>query len=229
MTLSKKLLAITVGAILLSGGVSLLSGAAHAQGIYDDESLGMNGFVPLAKYPVNSRLGGIYESNGDLGVFVNNLFTFAISLGAILAVLRLAYAGYIYLVSGLQWTERTKAREIIGDTVLGLLLLLAIFLILKQINPDLLKLNVLDQLKQLPKPAQEDPGLQTSLQLQEQHVGDMVTNPQEYMPSLSTKPIPGYYCFTKALTGGSGYSCVTNQANCDRLAQSEGKTCALTP
>lgn len=98
-------------------------------------------FVPLAEYPANSRLANIYQGT-DLSQFVNSAFKFAISIGAILAVLRLAYAGYMYMGSDM-WSSKGKAREIIGDVVLGLLLLLAVFLIFNQINPGILKLDIL--------------------------------------------------------------------------------------
>lgn len=65
-----------------------------------------------------------------------------------LAVLRLVYAGYIYMVSGVDSSfSLGKAKGIIGSVVFGLLLLLGIYLILYQINPDILKLNALENIK----------------------------------------------------------------------------------
>lgn len=101
-------------------------------------------FVPLAPAPSNSSLGQIYNSS-DFSGFVSGLFTAAISIGGILAVLRLSYAGYIYMTQD-AWSAKISAKEIIGDAVLGLLLLLSIWLILHQINPDILKLDVLSSL-----------------------------------------------------------------------------------
>ena len=98
-------------------------------------------FVPLADVK-GSRLEQIY-SGTDLSAFVNNLFTFSLSVGAILAVLRLGWAGYLYMTTD-SWGSKGHAKEVIGDVVLGLVLLLAIWLILHQINPDILKLNILD-------------------------------------------------------------------------------------
>ena len=42
------------------------------------------------------------------------------------------------------WGNKQKAREVLGDVTLGILLLLSIFLILNQINPQLLDLSVLN-------------------------------------------------------------------------------------
>jgi len=97
-----------------------------------------NGFVPLACYD-NTKLSNLYSSAG-FPAYLNSLFTFAILIGGMLAVLRLAWAGYTYMTSDL-WSNKEHAKEIIRETLLGLVLLLAIYLILQQINPDLLNLN----------------------------------------------------------------------------------------
>ncbi len=102
-------------------------------------------FCPLANVE-GSKLATLYTETGGLSKFLSNLFTFAISAGAIIAVLRLSWAGYLYMTSD-SWGSKGHAREVIGDVVLGLLLLLCMWLILYQINPEILKLNLLDGLK----------------------------------------------------------------------------------
>jgi hypothetical protein len=106
-----------------------------------------NSFCPLAPSD-GSKLGTLYQST-NLADFISRLFAAALSIGAILAVLRLAYAGYLYMTSE-AFGQKTHAREVIGNAVLGLLLLLSIYLILYQINPDILKLNFLQNIKQVP-------------------------------------------------------------------------------
>lgn len=102
-------------------------------------------FVTLANYD-RSFLAGVYGETNSLSQLANSLFLMALSFGGIAAVLRFAYAGYLYLGSDM-WGNKQHAREILGDTALGLLLLLAIALILTQINPDILNLDVLRQLQ----------------------------------------------------------------------------------
>ncbi|GEM_PF-2716627 len=97
-------------------------------------------FVPLEKFEGSDKLSNVYES-GELSVFLNRLFLAAMSLGAVLAVLRLAWAGFQYMASDL-WSSKEHAKEIIRETLLGLFILLSVFLILKQINPNILSLNV---------------------------------------------------------------------------------------
>jgi len=100
-------------------------------------------FVPLESFEGSAKLKDAYTTAGPTALrdFLNKVFVGAISLGAILAVLRLAWAGFTYMSSDL-WSTKEHSKEIIQDTLLGLFLLLAIYLILKQINPQILELNV---------------------------------------------------------------------------------------
>ncbi|HVU75468.1 MAG TPA: hypothetical protein VHD38_01350 [Candidatus Paceibacterota bacterium] len=107
-----------------------------------------NSFCPLAPSD-GSKIGTLYSSSPDLPTFLSNLFAAALSIGAILAVLRLTYAGYQYMTSD-AWSSKHHAKEIIGNVVLGMLLLLSIYLILYQINPNILKLNFIENIKPLP-------------------------------------------------------------------------------
>lgn len=98
-------------------------------------------FIPLAEFSDSQKLDNLYSESGDLAGFINKLFQGAIALGAILAVLRLAWAGFQYSSSDL-WSSKEHAKEIIRETLLGLFLLLGIWIILYQINPDMLSLKV---------------------------------------------------------------------------------------
>lgn len=106
-------------------------------------------FVPLTKGVPGSSSGSSlagplsnFFTQNSLSGFFNAAFTMALSLGAILAVLRLAYAGWLYMSTDAFGTK-SHAREVIRDAVIGLLLLIGIYIILYQINPCLLNLNVL--------------------------------------------------------------------------------------
>jgi len=68
-------------------------------------------------------------------------FNIAISVGAILAVLRITYAGFIYMTTDVI-SQKTNSKEVIRNAVIGLLLLLAIVLILERINPEILQFKV---------------------------------------------------------------------------------------
>jgi len=77
----------------------------------------------------------------DFSVVFTAFFKIAIAAGAILAVLRLGYGGFMYMVSDV-WSKKDTAKKIIQETVLGLALLLAIWVILFQIYPGLLNLDI---------------------------------------------------------------------------------------
>ena len=114
-------------------------------------------FVPLgatAGNPnaANSSIGNIFANscsgNDCLTTLLNNSFKAAITVGAVLAVLRIAWAGYLYMASDI-WSTKGEAREILQNAVIGLLILLSIYLVLAQINPQLLNLNLLTSLQKI--------------------------------------------------------------------------------
>ena len=97
------------------------------------------GFVPLACYQ-GSALDTLYSEN-SLSGFFNKLFTFSLSIGAILAVVMIVWGGYLYMFKD-SFASKLNAKEKITNAVIGLLLLLGIYLILYQINPQILNLNI---------------------------------------------------------------------------------------
>lgn len=98
-------------------------------------------FAPLVQGTEQTRfIGDVYKS-GDLATYLQAMFNLAIVAGGILAVIRLTYAGYLYMLSDTIGDKGT-AKKIIWETLTGLLLLLGIVIILNQINPDLLKFNL---------------------------------------------------------------------------------------
>lgn len=156
---------------------------AHAQG-----------FVPLAETPSGSKLGQLYKS-GDFSNFINGLFKFAIAIGAIVAVLRLAYAGYLYMGQSDMWSHKGEAKDIIKDVTIGLLLLLGIYLILYQINRDILTLNVLKNIT---------PVKQTAPSSQQQQTPQVLSDGSQ--PGVNVIVNPGGTCtsfdeFGNAFTG----------------------------
>ncbi|MEK7628506.1 MAG: hypothetical protein AAB421_03755 [Patescibacteria group bacterium] len=98
-------------------------------------------FKPITPNLLNDvpALGKAIQS-ADLGQFLNAAFIITISAGAILAVMRIGYAGFLYMTTDV-FTQKSQAKTIIRDAVLGLILLLGIVLILSRINPQILKIN----------------------------------------------------------------------------------------
>lgn len=95
-------------------------------------------------------LARLFDPNTvSLAQFFNTLFKTAIVVGAMLAVARLGYAGFVYMTTDLPGMKG-NARSIIGQTILGMLLLLAVWLILNQINPNILNLDILRNVRPAP-------------------------------------------------------------------------------
>jgi len=137
------LFSLTFALICLTSGPLIAHADNPGQGNYYGPNTSPYGFVSLANYD-SGKLAGIYSGGtGDISVFINGLFKFALVIGALGAVLRLTYAGYLYMGQADMWSHKGEAKKIIGDVTLGLLLLLGIWLILNQINPDILKMNAL--------------------------------------------------------------------------------------
>ena len=142
-------------------------------------------FVPLVDVKGSARLTDLYNSQQDLGAFLNKLFISTIAIGAILAVLRLAWAGFQYMGSD-AWGSKEHAKEIIRDTLLGLFLLLSIWLILYQINPDILRLQIKPaEVKNIPAPA---PDLaKTAKDLREKGGWNARSYETKYIPDIQAK------------------------------------------
>ena len=96
--------------------------------------------------PTAEPFSVLFNKDATLAAFFSAMFTAALAIGATLAVLRLGYAGFMYMTSDV-WGNKHHATEIIQQAVLGLLLLLAVYLILFQINPDILNLDILQSIK----------------------------------------------------------------------------------
>lgn len=92
-------------------------------------------------------------TNDDFYTCVNRLYRFGIAIGGSVAVFLFVMAGYLYMTGEPKAIE--QAKSIVTSTLIGLLLLLSTYLLLNQINPDLikfkpLKLNIDESIKKAP-------------------------------------------------------------------------------
>lgn len=100
--------------------------------------------------PLTGGIPGIADAGGggrSLVDYLNALFRFAIGLGALAAVLRITFAGIKYMTSEVSVSSKEDAKQDIQNAILGLLLLLSVVIILREINPKLLDLNFLKEIK----------------------------------------------------------------------------------
>lgn len=103
-----------------------------------------NGYVPLAGIP------GVTQGETCLVSYLNALFLLTISVGAMIAVIKIAIAGITYMLSEVV-TQKQSARNDITGALLGLVILFATWVVLYEIYPGLVSLNVFasDQCEQI--------------------------------------------------------------------------------
>lgn len=89
-----------------------------------------NSFVPIT-----GGLPGI-ESNASFGDYVNSFFQIALGVAALLAIVRIMYAGFKYLFSEVV-TDKASAKDELIGAVLGLLVVFGAITILNEINPNI--------------------------------------------------------------------------------------------
>lgn len=100
---------------------------------------GLFSFVSAVDYTLLEPLPGIESvSTRGFGEYLSSMFSLAISVAAILAVVQLSIAGFKYLTEE-SFTGKTDARKKITNAFIGLILLLSSYLLLRTINPDLVE------------------------------------------------------------------------------------------
>ncbi len=103
----------------------------------------ISGFSCLAleqQYP--TIRGETINVDTDLPGVINYLFNFAVAGGGAAAMVMITIAGFRWMSSATSPSEKQGAMEQIKAGFFGLLLLLASFLILQTINPDLVNLQM---------------------------------------------------------------------------------------
>lgn len=93
-------------------------------------------YQPLAGIP------GVTDDQRSLATYISALFLLAISVGALLAVIKIAIAGIQYMMDDVV-TKKQDAKDDIAGALLGLAILLATFVVLYTINPNLVQIDFL--------------------------------------------------------------------------------------
>lgn len=94
-------------------------------------------FVPLSGLPA------LQESNDpDLPDILNTIYVVAVAVGAIVAVIKIAIAGTKYVLSEIV-TDKSDAKKDINSALLGLIIILATYVVLHTIYPGIVDFNIL--------------------------------------------------------------------------------------
>ncbi len=97
-----------------------------------------SGFVPITNFPAFTS----YTSSSSLAPFINNLYTYAIGIAAILAVIEIIWGGFLWMGSGASVSNKEAGRNKIIMSIFGLVLVLSPYLILSILNPNMLNLKL---------------------------------------------------------------------------------------
>lgn len=99
--------------------------------------------LAAGEYKTLANIPGINDPNLDFGSYINALYTLAIALAALLAVIKIIIAGIKWMMTDIVTSKQDAKNDIWGATM-GLLLILAAVLFLSIINPDLTDFNLFD-------------------------------------------------------------------------------------
>lgn len=103
------------------------------------------GFDEGASIPVGDYNEATGEMRSDLlARYIIAIFNYALAAAAILATVVLMGAGVIWLTSGGDSSKITRAKELIGGSITGMVILACSWIILNTINPELTKLQSID-------------------------------------------------------------------------------------
>jgi hypothetical protein len=109
-----------------------------------------NDFAELERQKCNLINGFTSLQKGDnspwcytvpwLGQYVEALYKYGLIIGSVLATLMVIVGGFLYMTSGLNPSGREKGKQMIISSVVGLVLLMGSYTLLKIINPTLTEL-----------------------------------------------------------------------------------------
>lgn len=78
-----------------------------------------------------------------IGEYINGIYKYGLNIAAILAALVLMGGGLLWLISGGDSSRITQAKDMIIGSITGLVILMSSYIILTQVNPDLIKMKSL--------------------------------------------------------------------------------------
>jgi len=111
-------------------------------------SYGQN--IPPAEFqPLVGIPGVTDQTGGGFGPYLNALYYLAISIAALIAVLKIIVAGAKYMLSGTNISSTQSAKSDIRGALIGLLIIIGAVVILNTINTDLTTMSALDDMSTL--------------------------------------------------------------------------------
>jgi hypothetical protein len=105
------------------------------------------GLLPLMAAAQVSVTGNECQANNGTDISslprcINQIYIWALGVGALLALLMTVVGGYYYMTAGGNAEQSAKGQEYIWSSIIGLVLLFGAYLILRTINPDLVEFKI---------------------------------------------------------------------------------------
>jgi len=92
-------------------------------------------YTPMEKIP------GFESAGGDFAAYILSIYRFGLWTVGIAALLMISVGGYMYITSAGNNTQVSKAKGVITDAIVGVLLALTSYLLLYTINPELVQIK----------------------------------------------------------------------------------------
>jgi len=149
-------------------------------------------------------------SAGDLGTFLNAIIAFITAIMGVIAVIMIMYEGFVYMRSD-NVDFKTRTRGNIVKVVLGFLLLLSTYVILKTINPDLL--NLVPNISQVLMTIQQNSPANPKDKSSDEQPAVIVTPTNTGFATDPKTNISSYDSFFTASAGSKGVDCTLMKAD----------------
>ncbi len=103
----------------------------------------------ISENPISCDEGSDTKACGTpwLAIYIKAIYNYMIGIGAILAAIALMIAGVIWLVSAGNTSRVSQAKNLIMGSITGIILLLTSYVLLYQVNPDLVSLQYIKTIK----------------------------------------------------------------------------------
>jgi hypothetical protein len=121
---------------LLYASTITLSFVAFAQTAHGAVDVLGGDYVPLTPLPTS------FFPKYDLISYLRGLYRFSIAAAGVVAVVRIVYGGFLYVLSDSMGTK-SEGKEVIQSALIGLILVLLSWLLLFTINPALVTFKLL--------------------------------------------------------------------------------------
>jgi len=111
------------------------------------EAIDLNNDYPVfGEININDNNGDLPDPNQNLNQIIAWFYNLVVTISGFSAFYMLVLGGFTWLTSGVAG-KKSEAKDMINSALLGLLLILSSFLILRMINPDLTILKLPGELK----------------------------------------------------------------------------------